>query len=71
MRIIVQRMALLCGAFCMAAAPLLLDAASTPTLSHYSDYGVVEQNSSANNGKLSIGNDPFGYSDEYTDNDRQ
>ncbi len=38
-------------------------------LNHYSDYGVVEQNQSVTSPALNITDDPFGYSDEYTDNE--
>ncbi len=59
-------MVLTCRVFCLVALPLMLEAKA---LNHYGDYGLVEQSSSVNNGKLSIGNDPFGYSDEYTDSE--
>ncbi len=39
-------------------------------LNHYSDYGgVVEQSPIRHNGSVSIEDNPFGYSDEYTDNE--
>ncbi len=38
-------------------------------LNHYSDYGVVEQSGITSSDAVSINNDPFGYSDEYTDNE--
>ncbi len=53
----------------MATLPLVVNAASTPTLNHYSDYGVVEQNQSVTSGGINITNDPFGYSDQYTDSE--
>ncbi len=66
---LMQQVALALGAVSVASAPLVLDAASTPTLNHYSDYGVVEQNQSVTSSGISISNDPYGYSAQYTDSE--
>ncbi len=59
-------MILIYGALSMILAPVMAEAAS---LNHYSDYGVLEQSDSTYSSKISINNDPFGYSDAYTDNE--
>ncbi len=66
---LLRNVALAVGAVSVFAAPLMLNAASTPTLNHYSDYGVVEQNQSVTSGGINIANDPYGYSDQYTDSE--
>ncbi len=60
---------LVCGSICMSLVPTMTAAASSPTLNHYSDYGVVEQNQSVASSGVNINNDPFGYSDAYTDSE--
>ncbi len=64
-----RKVALLIGALSMIITPVLAEATSLPQLNHYSDYGLVEQGQTTGTNTLSISNDPFGYSDEYTDSE--